>query len=850
MNPSVSQPALANFTGVQSIAGYYTPSDNNRHVIVGLKSGETREIFYNPKTGVGNDQLWQATAPIPAVTDISPDASSVKFISGTNASGLTPQLAGDPSTMYAVTLNGGIAKSVNGGPWTRLPNSPRYVWTLAVDPNNRSHLVAGERGGDAVGIPNGGGAGVWESLDAGITWNRISSPTTASGCALQAIPAVAFTPASSIVIASACGVGWRKAGSTEPFSFAANTSGGGIITALAVSPAKLWARSGQQLYVSTTDGQTWTAKSIPPQFTPMNLGDQNSLAAFDTGAYMSCCNVVKAGCDSLGKAGNWDQLLIYDAATDQFALQAQVNPDSSVPPIGCSGTGLGGRRFVKAFKTMAANGTVTNHIFYGTAQEVYEAVNFNSASQATQLNRILGTDECTLCTTPDQVHGDLWDFLISADGAKEWVSCDGGIYSRSFSNSSWSAWTLEDNSLHTHHIHTITAMRSSPTGRGNLAYATSDNSSWWWNGAKGWGSDALQGDINYTLGDAGNASIAIMVLHPDSAELSGLGENLSSGEPAKPITILNDRTYDTPAGVSVIQSLWGEARKPGTLDVLMLVNLPMQWEDSQKNFHPLPNAFGASTPVGAQNPLILRNQDFASNPDINISKGTGWTVAQNNLPAGVQKFWVTGGHTNTTYFVYAVQSGIGHVYKTTGSPASSSLSSWTELNVQGSILEPKPWPTGGIEGASATYGPLFVNPYDASQVYVWTSSGVQFSNTGGLSFQTDTVLTNLITGNGKYPLDGLFSGGDSTGIPMASRAVALGALADMDFRRDDPRLAVAASPYTGVFFRDKNGNWHDLTSLLPKPQSSVSSVRIDCDAIYIGTEGGGIYRVTGYEGAL
>ena len=141
-----------------------------------------------------------------------------------------------------------------------------------------------------------------------------------------------------------------------------------------------------------------------------------------------------------------------------------------------------------------------------------------------------------------------------------------------------------------------------------------------------------------------------------------------------------------------------------------------------------------------------------------------------------------------------------------------------------------------------------MNPYDASEIYVLTTAGVRFSNTGGESFAPEPALTNLITGNNKYQLE-IFSGGNSNNVRMATRAVALGTLADMDFRRDDPRMAVAVSPLTGVFFRDKGGRWHDLTSFLPTPVSSVSSARIACDAIYVGTEGGGVVRIANYENA-
>jgi hypothetical protein len=145
-----------------------------------------------------------------------------------------------------------------------------------------------------------------------------------------------------------------------------------------------------------------------------------------------------------------------------------------------------------------------------------------------------------------------------------------------------------------------------------------------------------------------------------------------------------------------------------------------------------------------------------------------------------------------------------------------------------------------------TYGPVFVNPYNPDHIFVLTSSGVRVSTNGGASFQPDTELTNLITNNGEFPLIGAFPGGAGSAVRIASRAVAFGTLADMAFCRNNLNLVVAGSPFTGVFFRSETGKWRDLTGQLPKPFSPVSSVQIDCDSIYVATEGGGVTRITGF----
>jgi len=827
--PKISQPALANFPGIRGIGAYYTASDNNRHVIVGLATGQVREIPYNPNTGKGDNLRWQLPTTSASAVDVSTNATNGIQVVDPAASGLTQQLAGNQAALYAVTLDAGVAKSVNGGPWKRLSNSPRYAYSITVDPNNNAHVAVGERASDLANpstLNQSYLTGVWESLDAGQTWKLAYIPLTEPNCLPGAVPALTFTPKSSLVIATSCGIGWRSATGAS-FQLVANTVVLGQITSVVASETKVWARTQSQLLISVDDGQTWTIKPIPAAFTFPSRGDANSLAAFDGAAYMTCCKVAQPPC------GNFDKLLIYNAGTDQFALQPDLyDSTGKIPQMGCDGTGLGGSRFVRSFQ-VEGNRIIhpQSFLFYGSGQEVYEATTINPDFTIAGWTRPLGAT-CGGCTNQDRVHSDLWDFLLSPDRSTEWASDDGGVYKRTTANgSTWTAWTQQDSGLHTHHVHTLTAMRSEPSGRGNLIYATSDNGGWSWNGATGWQGEGDVGDANWTIGDAGNATVAIVARNATDAEIVSFGTNLPNGLQLQPITISYDLPADGPVDFNVIQSLWGDIRDPLSMDAVMLANLPLHYEDSSQSTHTVPGALGNPPPAGSLNLVLLRNTNLVANPDINISQGAGWSIIASNLPAGTAKFWVSGGHAKPTFFVYAVQSAAGHLFKGT-----SNLASWTEVTVPGNML-----------AGSATYGPVFVNPYNPLQIYVLTDGGVRVSQDGGQTFVLDSVLTNLITANGIYPLTGKFSGGDSFGVRIATRAVLLGTLADMDFRRDDPRLAVAASAFSGAMFKDKAGKWHDLTPLLQKPLSSVSSVRIDCDAIYVSTEGGGTTQISNYE---
>jgi hypothetical protein len=70
-------------------------------------------------------------------------------------------------------------------------------------------------------------------------------------------------------------------------------------------------------------------------------------------------------------------------------------------------------------------------------------------------------------------------------------------------------------------------------------------------------------------------------------------------------------------------------------------------------------------------------------------------------------------------------------------------------------------------------------------------------------------------------------------------------LSHMAFLREDPRVAVAASPFTGVFFHDGSA-WRDLAGFLPKPLALVSAVGIDSRSIYVAFEGRSIVEIDDY----
>ena len=228
----------------------------------------------------------------PTATDISPDVPAGPW----STAGLTFALAGNDQALYAVSLSAGVWKlSKPTQTWHQLVGSPRYAMSIAVDPVNPAHVVVGERNGDTVDVRLNE-AGVWESTDGGLAWSYVLDPLAMpGGCWSQAIPSVAFTTKSTLIVATACGIARRlhpRVFETGPkksvFTFPQMPAGFQLITALAVAPHRVWARLlNGDLMSSLDDGATWIAVAAPrPPVSFPQRGESVSLGGFDTAAVM------------------------------------------------------------------------------------------------------------------------------------------------------------------------------------------------------------------------------------------------------------------------------------------------------------------------------------------------------------------------------------------------------------------------------------------------------------------------------------------------------------------------------------------------------------------------------------
>jgi hypothetical protein len=684
-----------------------------------------------------------------------------------------------------------------------------------------------------------------ESTDAGNTWPTYFDPSgTPSNCSSQAIPAVAFSRQGTLIFATPCGIGVKAANSNQ-VSFPTLPTGFISISAVAASETKLWARAPNgTLLVSTDEGVKWKLATTKPLPTDANSfpsrGDTSSLAAFDNWAFMSTLG------DNNGAKNNFSQLLIYDVANDNWVVQKRLNN-------ALNGTGGGGRRQIKSFVFGTGGRVGTDlQLYFSTAQELYRATSQNRDGTL-NWEKIAATGANTPPSNPqyqNPLHNDMWDFLVTENGANLWIATDGGVYQNTPAQKGWVTRVF---GLHTHHIHTLFAPDNPDF---HLAYATHDNDAWFRDNTSHWLNEGSLGDASWTAGDAGNPVAGVLVRRTGRCEtdpcqccvITGFGSNLPIGMPSSCATLNNDQSLDGPEFLAAIQTLKNEPPPRSPIDAVMLAKLPLQFV-SGGNLINVPGHLGNPAADHTEDLVLLRNLVFVSTADINQSQGADWVIAANNLPAGTNKFWVSGGHANPVFYVLAAQStGSPRLYKGSGGPPHTHLTQWQELNVEGSVLQARPFPDSGILDG-ATLGPVFVNPYDSTQVYVLTKTGVRFSTNGGFSFDGDKALTGLITGSGKYPLKSSFSGGNGSNVDYSNSYVSasMGTLSAMAFNRSTPGEIAAASPFTGVFFNRGDGKWVDLSDKLPKPNTPISAVAINDGVIYVATEGRGLLEIEKFK---
>lgn len=798
----------------------------------------------------------------PHVTDAGPSEPANSSNGGAVASGVVADIAGDLARLYVVTKTAGVWVSANGGPWRPSSGSPRWANRIAIDPNSEPGVIA--VGGRASESRDGhlDNAGLWESIDAGATWNYIYDPFPDTGG--QQIYDLVFAKTHTLFLATEVGVARRSFGLLiRNFDYPVSARGGPV-RALAVSETRIWARTDSTLLFSDDDGETWTTEPLPsfvdlpgfPGAIPLydntagkdNGNDRAALAAFDDAAYLPMQIA-----DATGKVlTNMSPLLVYDAITGKFKAQFTKDGD---------GRGLGGARFIEAY-TLNCPGLgpsigQARQLFYITGQGIQQALSENT-DRTINFNDPVYTDWHDNPNPLRHIHSDLWAFHISAGycppgDANVWLGCDGGVYRSTGTSARLSdlSWVTHDDGLFTHNIYQLNVLQEDTTGPALIAYGTQDNDGWWRTANLEW--DRLQhanlGDAPVCIADTGNRA---RVLFTTGIGKAGLG--IDDKQPqASLVSLASGQSHEfalNPDGIEVgaIQTLIGEEAGDDKLDLVMLTRLPVH--DSGDT--PLPMDF--FTPGDNTNTFaLLRNVSFADHPSGPDSRFAGWNFIGPHLPDTPQHVWTTGGHKTTIYFVTAEDAqGTITLYKRSPSPASGGWA-WTPILAQIASS------AGVLDGTP--YGPVFVNPYDPRKIFAIAKGQNQPENSiflslnGGASFAVDQVLTALLTGSGRYPLGVTNTFSLALGIGSRFHGGDMMNPSHITFSPINSSYVAVCSPLTGVFFANMARGclglpspsagpaWLTITPFLPDPYSYISAAGFDGGRLYVATQGRGLLFV-------
>jgi len=425
-----------------------------------------------PETGACN---WTPLGPSGVVVD----ANRVW-------SGRTLSIAFDPttsSTVYVGTAGGGVWKSTDGGE-TWSPKTDYQVslaiGAVAVDPNNRLHVLAGTGEYDNFYIGTYYGNGVLRSNDGGDTWTDVAASTFPRA----EISRIVFDPTDStgqrVLLSSSIGIfassdggtNWTslRTGSTSDIAVFHPSGAADKLTAVAaVESSGIW--------TATREGGVWgtwtkvTSAAFPASFDRISLAQQRSnpqliyalfgtgwnvagMAKFDGTSWSQVPIRLNSGVfvGSSNVAGHTHTLSI--PAADLLASPAVARTyTTSAASAGAAHTHqvsltaaqmttLAGGGSVTVTTTADASGHQHSFSMALTAQLSY---NTCVGVHPTDANTVyLGEVNLWRCTTGGGqfdplpiIHTDNHAFAFEPSGTACWVCSDGGVYRSTDLGSSW-----------------------------------------------------------------------------------------------------------------------------------------------------------------------------------------------------------------------------------------------------------------------------------------------------------------------------------------------------------------------------------------------------------------------------
>lgn len=847
---AISVAELTNLPGVTAIAGFYTPDDRRRHVIAARSEGQVTEVFFKSSVaGVGVATVHRFRPPVPRLEDVSPDPRDLDGVlePRNSPAGRMVGIAGTGATYYATHSRSGVWK-LSRGVWAQLENLPapgppyEQFGKVAVNQHNSRHLVVF------------GPFGATESFDGGGRWTPLAFDATTFGAATKEIFSAVFTPNGRLLLGSANGIAMRR---TVPgpfggsFKFKPLVSGDSEVTGFACNGRTVWARTAKNLYASTNNGANFGS---PVAIPPSAVGGSRSVGGDDRFAYLPYIqNNGGGGKDVLG-------VWIYDSSGGPTPWQSQtVRVTLNGVPNSTLNGGFTGhpvilRSFLLNDPLLARRIGVGIQMFLGDGECLVQAGGRNPDGTISSWN-LLGLAFAAY-GGPTTVHEDWYDFCIDQDqfGGTLFLTTDGGVSRTSVTQSPLSypykfsteplAWDTVIAGLHTNIPVALSIIPTTPERRSIIAYANGDDDGWARDtspivaSAAHWQLISISGDSYFSWSDAG---VPFHVLQGRSIRALRLHTITTPHDPTRGSYAIVNSSAEHPWEsfrsnfFHFIQTPKGEGQ--GRLDAVVMAEIPLLALDSHGNPDPnapfkapgdpsgLGNAAASGWPPDVGNPVLIRNRNFALQPDINLSKGDGWTVEIDRMPRGALGFYVTGTSAAPAYYCYAP----GITEDAQGNTAALALfrwfgGIWQELTqIPGGVVE-------GVsgDGANSWFGPAFVNPFNPNIVYAIGNDAIYRSLNAAAQTPTytqDVELTQLVLQGGTQPTK---------------------SLAHIAFDFDNPRRAAAVTNWGAVFFGPTRTGWSDLTSLLPTPLTPGTVAGIDSEAVYVATFGRSVVRIVNY----
>lgn len=785
-----------------------------------LPSGKIERRFRFRSLGTRSATLTlQTSDPVrPRFVELGPDADTT---SATGYAGVVGTLAGSSTTLFAIPKAAGVWRSINGGPWTPLPGSPPRAHAIAVDPQNRSHLVVGERADDAPDARLGR-SGLWESADNGATWTYTYDPTPDASD--QAVPAVVFSQTSSaLLIATAAGVARRERSTTaSPWdgSFVLGTRAPGCtapslgpVTALAAAEHRIWARTHEQILWSDDDGRTWSCEAFPPtldvpgfpglavRFDDGSLPgarDSNSIGGFDDRAYLvfqsltptmvplSDPRAIEDGRCDPSKKEVWEpartsctfarsSLAIFDPSQPAGSRWlAQFTNDRD-------GRGANGRRFVKTYVVNAYRCPaladrsigVGRQLIYSAGQGIQQATGVDASGRLTWDRPVLtnGGEAPGGNGVQTHVHADLWDFHLPDDYCPTsvptaYLATDGGIdigTAAPGSSPLISAmkWVYRSEGLRAHTAQDLAVTERTdvvPPPTPGVPYVPVRNVAYPTQDNDGWW---RRDDGTWRQVSAGGDANYVVAdqTRPVMLMWRGIANGISFIDENGAVHAKTFPTNPVFDGPTRLQAIQSSGSfEPGMKELDLVMLAPLPLRNATQAVDDPPGGSGSGTRYA-----LLRHPHFDRSADGPAQRVDGWTIERDSLPEDTLRFWVAGGHATPTYYLYTgdgnagCRNGLQRRVAVPSGPVRKMV--WTCL-IQGlaRIRE-----RDGFSSDVSQHGPAFVDPYDDRIVLVTVAAAgtrrasIWITTDGGGHFCELPRLRALLTDNGRYPLLGQFS---------------------------------------------------------------------------------------------